>query len=352
MKKYIVITLCLISNFGFPALAQTYIAQVKSLETGNWGYVDQQGNMIIPAKYGKCHEFSSNGLAPVYSTKGGEHYYFINTKNEILKTEVNFRLLSTAMGYDILSYHDGYVPVKVGKKCGYMDTQGKLAIAAKYDDVLEFNDGFGVGRTGKTFVVINEQGEEFAVPFASTVRHFSENLAPYQDSNTGLFGFIGTDGKVVIPAAYEGVGYFSDGLAWARSKKGKIGFINSTGEMIIKPQFDLVLNFNPESGVARFKMDDAWGYVNKEGKINYVKDADIWGDFGNGLAPGRKNGKFGFYNFEGNWVIEPTFDHAREFKNGYAAVRVNKKWGFIDTSGNWVIKPTFDAAKDMELINE
>lgn len=81
-------------------------------------------------------------------------------------------------------------------------------------------------------------------------------------------------------------------------------------------------------------------------------DSDIWGDFGDGLAPGRKNGKFGFYDFDGNWVIKPMFDHAREFKNGYAAVRVGKKWGFIDKNGVWVINGTFDAAKDMELINE
>lgn len=351
MKKRLFIILSLLCGLTFTTFAQTYVAQVKSNETGKWGYVDISGTFIVPAQYTKVYEFSSDGLAPIYNPKRA-NYYFINTKNEVLKTDLDFRLISTAMGYDILGYHDGYVPVKVGKKCGYMDTQGKLAIAAKYDDVMEFNGGFGVGRTGKTFVVINEQGEEFAVPFASTVRHFSENLAPYQDSNTGLFGFIGTDGKIVISAAYEGVGYFSDGLAWARSKNGKIGFIDTSGEMVINPQFDLVMNFNPESGIARIKMNNDWGYVNKEGKINYVKDADIWGDFGNGLAPGRKNGKFGFYDFDGNWVIKPTFDHAREFKNGYAAVRVDKKWGFIDKAGVWIIKPTYDAAKDMELINE
>ena len=64
-----------------------------------------------------------------------------------------------------------------------------------------------------------------------------ENLARFQDYETGLWGYINESGEEVIPAQYEDAQDFSEGLA-AVKVDGLYGFINVSGEMVIEPQFE------------------------------------------------------------------------------------------------------------------
>jgi len=51
------------------------------------------------------------------------------------------------------------------------------------------------------------------------------------------WGFINQSGALVIPAKYEEVGDFSEGLAWIQMN-GKRGYINSYGDLVVPPQYD------------------------------------------------------------------------------------------------------------------
>ena len=64
-----------------------------------------------------------------------------------------------------------------------------------------------------------------------------ENLARFQDYETGLWGYINESGEEVILAQYEDAQDFSEGLA-AVKVDGLYGFINVSGEMVIEPQFE------------------------------------------------------------------------------------------------------------------
>ena len=324
------------------AFAQTYITQVKPAGQKKWGYATLSGELIIPAQYEKCYKFSGEGLAAIYDTDQRQ-YYFITTKGEKLATDISSFKLIDGFGFDLEGFTNGLAPVKQGELWGYLNSKGKLAIPTKYDDAVEFNGGFAVAKNGEKYVVLNTKGEEFPVDVAGIVdlKHFSEGLAPYRTVDK-KFGFIGTDGKVVIQAQFLSVGYFNNGLVWAKSDKGALGYINKKGEWAIKPQFDAGKDFDLESGVARIKKDDKWAYVNKAGEVMYVKDTDLYGDFSNGLAMGRKNSLVGFYDAKGEWVIKPQFEAVRDFKNGYAAAKKDDKWGVIDKTGNWVMQPLFD----------
>jgi hypothetical protein len=333
---------------GSSVMAQQYVTQVKS-SNKKWGYVNQKGEVIIQPQFEKCYEFSPDGYAPIYDTKNRQ-YYFINPKGDKLQTEVSSFKLIDGFGIDLKGFEDGLVPVKVGEKWGYMNTAGKLAIPAQYDEPTAFSSGHASAKKGSGYVVLNTKGEE--TPISSDVidiKVFSEKLAPYRAADK-KFGFIDTNGKVAIPAQFESVGYFKNGLAWAKTLDKKVGYINPQGEWVIKPQFDVAKEFDAKSGMARIKQGDQWGYVSKTGNVLHVNDTDLFGDFSDGLAQGRKNEKIGFFNSKGEWVIAPQFDGSRDFKNGYAAAKKNDKWGMINTEGKWVIEPTFDAIKDMELI--
>jgi hypothetical protein len=81
-----------------------------------------------------------------------------------------------------------------------------------------------------------------------------------------------------------------------------------------------------------------------------MNDTDLFEDFMDGLARGRKNGKFGYFNEKMEWAIQPQFDGARDFKNGYGSVKQNNLWGVVDSKGDWIIKPKFEDIKDVEII--
>jgi hypothetical protein len=350
MKIKISLVFSVILLFSASVFAQTYVTQFKPADSKTWGYVNNKGEVLIKPQYEKCHKFFKEGLAPVYDPKA-KQFFFINLKNEKLATEAKDFKLIDRFGFDLDGFGDGLIPIKQGDKFGYLNADGKVAIPAKYDHVTVFNSGHGVGKLGKNFVVLNTKGEESPVEAgALDVKEFTENLAPYRASDK-KYGFVDTNGKVVIKAQFESVGYFSEGLAWVKSDDDKVGYINPQGELVIKPQFAAGKDFDASTGLARVRVGETWGYTDKKGDVTYVKDTDQWGDFSDGLAEGRKNGLTGFFNSKGEWAIEPKFNGARAFKNGFAAVKQGDKWGVIDNKGNWVINPSYERVMDMELVN-
>jgi len=349
MNKYTLLTLSLSFLLSWSAFSQTYVTQVKPAGNKKWGYATLTG-VIIQPQYEKCYEFSVFGLAPIYDSKQ-KQYYFINLKGERLDTEIKqFKLIEGfAFGFDLTGFVDGLIPVKQGDKWGFLNTEGKLAIPAKYDQVVDFNGGYTSAKIGDKFVVLDTKGNESPVDGSVIdVRKFSESLGQFRAADKKV-GFIDASGKIVIPAKFESVGHFKEGLTWAKTDK-TVGYINTKGEWVIKPQFEVGKDFDKESGLARIKMADKWGYVSKSGEVTYAKDTDIYEDFSNGLARGRKDGKFGFLDSKGEWAIKPEFDGSRDFKNGYAAVKKGETWGVIDKTGKWVIEPIYDGIRDMELV--
>lgn len=347
MKK-VIQTLVLLLLFVGYVQAQTYLVQIKSADTKKWGYANEKGELVIPANYAKCYEFTPDGLATVQDPKT-KQYQFINTKGEALATEIKGFQLISAFGFDVQGFSEGFVPIKVNNKWGYLNTQGKLAIAAQYDKVLEFTEGHAAAKKGNAYVILDTKGNETPVSNVADIKRFSEGLAPFVDASKKT-GFINPQGQIVIPAQFESVGYFKSGLAWARTADKKIGYITKTGEWAIQPKFDVAKDFDATGTYARVRTGDKWSYTTAKGELFYVSDTEQYGDFTEGLSTGKRNQKMGFYNLKGQWVIEPRFDNVREFKNGFAAVKDGEKWGVINTKGEWVIQPQYEAMKDLEVI--
>ena len=72
---------------------------------------------------------------------------------------------------------------------------------------------------------------------------------------------------------------------------------------------------------------------------------DAVGDFNNGFARVKLNGKYGFINEVGEEIVEPQYDDVWDFENGFAIVKLNGKWGVIQvtyinevTRGNSIIE--------------
>lgn len=346
MKRKSIFSVILILFYSSILLSQTYVFQAREKGSKNWGYANFEGKMIIEPKFNYCSEFSEQGFATVmYKNK----YQVINLKGEIIETELkNIQPNTNYWSHFPQTFLDGYLVVFKNEKYGCLNMDGKIAIPIEYEHLTQFNRGFALAEKNKTFYVLDKKAREIPVK-ASEVKHvwhFSEGLGIIEVKGQ-KWGFIDSTGKVVIEPQFDGTGYFSGGIAWARTREGTIGFINKKGEWVIRPMFQSAKDFDLESGLAMVKINAKWRYVNTKGEIFYFDETEKTYVFLNGLAIGKKNGKVGFLNNKGEWAIPPTFDGARPFYNGYAAVELDKLWGIIDKCGNWIVQPKFKDIKDV-----
>jgi hypothetical protein len=309
--------------------------------------------VVIESQRWKSYEFSERGLALVYYSRRN-HYDIIQLNANVLNIEPEKFIVKEGFGYGAQGYSSGMLVIRIKKKWGAINTEGKIIVPVKYDFISKFINGYATARVKDEFYVINKTGNEILIKVQgiTKVSKFSEGIALYTNKK-GLMGFINELGEIAVPATFKKLGYFSADVAWARSMDGKIGFINKHGEWVIEPKFLAVRDFDPVSQLAKARTDEFWGYTNKIGEMKYVSKAKKIYDYSEGLAKAVVySGQFGFLDENQNWIIEPQFEAAREFKNGYAAVRKNSKWGIIDKFGEWVIEPKYSGIKDVVKVLE
>lgn len=159
-------------------------------------------------------------------------------------------------------------------------------------------------------------------------------LLPF--SKDGLWGFMNTQFKPVVPAQYDSVMDFSEGLA-AVWKDAKLGFVDTKGKVAIPLQFEEAGDFS--EGLVAVAKGEKVGYIDKTGKFvieprfDPVPDLLPLHPFKGGLALVAKGEKVGYINKSGQWVINPTFDYGEDYSEGYAVVLKGEDSFFIDTKG-------------------
>lgn len=260
-------------------------------------------------------------------------------------------------------FSEGFAPVRVNKKWGFINLQGQISISPQYDKVGESSP-------------LRDDDD-----WSSS--SFSEGLVGVKLN--GKWGFINQGGKLVIPYQFDKVQRFSGGLATVKVN-GLWGAINPEGKWIIPPvnfsesPIKVVDTFSIRffQGIARFhdpKTYSVTSYRDKSGRVvgDLNNPPKLAREFQEGLAiieiplwakqQGRDvtpvvatseygfvssaGKKCGFQDKQGKVVIEPQFDGCQSFSQGLAVVRVDKKWGYIDKTGKFIVSPQFDYADSL-----
>ena len=80
----------------------------------------------------------------------------------------------------------------------------------------------------------------------------------------GKYGFMNTQGKLMIPAMYNEVGPFQEGLAVV-SKDDKFGIIDKKNQMVVDFQYDEILEFVQNRAIVR--KGEKYGVIDRLGKL-------------------------------------------------------------------------------------
>ncbi|MCL1981275.1 MAG: WG repeat-containing protein [Proteobacteria bacterium] len=302
-------------NFAANGLAKVKVRVMDDkLHGAKWGYINAQGEMVIPPKFGwEPGDFAANGLARVD---------------------------------DFISEYDR------GPKHGYINAQGEMAIPLQFEYARDFAaNGLAAirGKKGE-WGYINAQGEEVIPPRFEEVGNFAANglarvLARVQ--NKARWGYINAQGEEVIPPKFvKAWDFAANGLATIEEYKN-YGYINTQGEVVIPTSFEKPLVF-AANGLAPFKEGEKWGYINTQGKRVVPPRFASAQDFAaNGLASVEEDGEYGYINAQGEMVIPPRFQSAGDFAaNGLAPVREHGRWGYINAKGERVIPLGFQSAEN------
>src|SRR6185369_10730062 len=172
----------------------------------------------------------------------------------------------------------------------------------------------------------------------------------------GRWGYINTQGRIVIRPRFVVAADFSEGLAAVRDEDGWFYYIDQSGQCATGAlRFRYADRFSEGlAAVQRESFNDRVGFIDRTGKFVIPERFDsftgkILGRFENGVAFVIIDGKVGFIDHRGDFVINADFDadsvqNASEFHEGLALIRKKGLYGYVDRSGTIRISPRFATA--------
>ena len=224
-----------------------------------YGFVDRQAKMVIPPQFLPAGEFSDDPANLPLGGLGPDWVYFDRTGKVIIRISKGPHLEDPDL------FSSGRLRVKDGFTWGYKDASGAWAIPAKYNDAENFKDGLARVQEGDKWIVIDIRGK--TVPPDKKKIHvvgpYAEGLALAVDN--GLTGWVDAEEHLAFPMRkYQKAFRFSSGLA--RFQMDDLyGYLDKSGKMAIPNKFEDAADF--DHGLARILTRDGFAYIDTTGKV-------------------------------------------------------------------------------------
>jgi hypothetical protein len=222
------------------------------------------------------------------------------------------------------------MPVEVEDKTGFMDTISKtLRFKGDYVEALGFSGRYAAVLKDTLWGYVDRDGNMSIAPRYNEANDFINGFAVVGKGNClegeCMYGIINQSGREILPIAYEEVYDFTtDGLALVKHNEKGYGYVNRAGKFSIPLQFDDASDFS--QGMAAVKKDLHWGFIDASGNVVIPFQFSKAGNFGESIAPvADSTGLWGYINTTGKWVIAPKFHFANSFENGKAYVQIKEK---------------------------
>jgi len=232
-------------------------------------------------------------------------------------------------------------PVREGKQFGFIDRNGKVVIAPKYDAVGEFSEDRVRVHVGSKAGYIDSTGRMIIEPKYENAEDFEQGRAVVRDEQGYLI--IDRSGKVINRIPHRVMGSYHGGLlkvqrARSEGKPTAYGFVDRDGKIVIEPQFTGATDIPDDpADLAVGSLNREWCYFDRTGKIvirvPMGEHLDPSRPFRNGRMLAKEGFNYGYKDATGNWAIPPKFNAANDFQGGFASVQDGAKWISIDTSG-------------------
>lgn len=249
------------------------LCAVKFEET--WGYIDSAGKSAFKSRLKIANPFTGK-----YATvNDNETWYIVDTTGLYQK---NLSQLFEGCS-DVGNINNDLFPLAINGKYSYYSIKDFQKQFGEYDFAGTFCEGVAPVRIGEECYLINTSGERVAGPYTD-IRLNELKLATRCErafiSEGSGFCLIDSSGNRIGNTVFQDAKCFnSDGIA-AVKLKGKWGFINTDGEIVITPSYSDARSFS--NGYAAVQKGNEWMF------INVANEAVISGGFKGAMDMGSK----------------------------------------------------------------
>lgn len=179
---------------------------------------------------------------------------------------------------EVFSYSEGYFHILKDDKHGFVDENGKLRVANRYDGALPYSEDMAAVKLRGKWGYINKWEHLVVQPHYDTCSAFKGGLANV--SIDGKFGIINTKGEMIIHPDFELISRTPYGNYVVTSPQMKQGLADEKGRILLSTNYDEVIDTAHEFVIAR--KGENYGVVKYDGHsyvpFNY-KQVQVQGDY-------------------------------------------------------------------------
>lgn len=248
-----------------------------------WGYLDTEGERVIPYQYAQAGAFGEVG--PVVDSEG-EAYYIDAAGNKKI-TASYFLEKDPEFGQvqQFATIQNGLVAAYNGQIWNYYDATTYEKKFGGYAQATQITNGVGaVSQDGSKWALISADGQL---------------LTDF------VFDGVLTDDKGA-PCRTQAVVVRQDG--------GYRLVDRTTGQPIGDALYEDACAFS-DTSLAAVKKDGRWIFVSDTGEETDLGDFQGAKSFSAGAAPAQQGGQWGYIDGQGNWIIQPQFTDAGAFSS-------------------------------------
>lgn len=205
--------------------------------TGDSGLRTANGALIVPVAYGTTQPGGPMGAArfavTVAAAEDGKTLYTDYLGQPFTQDDLNQPWNPPEL--DVYRVTGGPNNTLEEGNCGYGNPwTGERVLPAIYDQASPFAEGIGLVRIGEDHFAIDREGNRLFDwnAYIQTSEWFSEGLLPVMERGSGKWGALDKTGTLVIPAQWDFLGDFHEGLAVVRQGTG-CGYIDRDGTLLV-----------------------------------------------------------------------------------------------------------------------
>ena len=262
---------------------------------GDYGIIDMKENWLTPPSPRRQHLLAAdrylqrNGNTWYLKAYDGTIIYFtdnplvaldiylVETTSDggVWKIDMDGRIISRQMPPTepfeaILEETEGLRGIKKGGRFGFVDNQGRLRIANRYEGIKPFHEGLAAVKI------------------------------------LGKWGFVDHGEKLVIQPVHDDVSAFRDGIAVVM-QNGKYGLINKAGQVVLPVRYEAI---NPlATGRFELKNGNLKGLADKDGRLVFAPKFTEIKDLDNRYIIVGREGKYGLVTLQGLSTVPLVYDY-------------------------------------------
>lgn len=320
-----------------------FLIAEKTTDGTKWGYINAEGESVIPLQYSEARDFQKNGLAVVAQKQkyglvelSGEYLVepiytsispYVEQRAIVTVDEYHFAMLNeegkkiTEQTYPFISKSAGNRSIYSTEttnssgssviQYGYLDSEGNEVIPAQYEEASDYDQQKAIVKIKEyEYALINEIGERLATYPYYYVGNYSDGFLVFKETASGTYGYMDERGTAMIPPSFIGATAFHQGQAIVNTSedyKPGYGVIDKQGVYIIPAEYHDIRDLG----------EDRWA-------VGRTTDAKH--PLGLPL--------YAIADRSGALLTDYSFFDVSEFIDGLASVNNHEQTYFIDQSGN------------------